>query len=58
MCRFMNKLRMLPIKISSAHIIELNNYLKSLPGSKNSSKMEGEYMNNIMLHDIPNGWAK
>ena len=42
----------------AVQLMELNNYLPLLPGSRNAKKMAPEYLNNILLHAITNGWEK
>ena len=54
----MRKTQQLPFKIFAAQLTELNNYLPLFPGSSNTNKMYTEEFNNILLHAVPNGWAK
>ena len=51
-----------PLKILFKHFCarhkELNNYLPLFPGSSASKKMPPEELNEILLHAVPNSWAK
>ena len=39
-------------------LTEIKNFLLILPGSAASKKMEMEELNEILLHIVPNVWAK
>ena len=58
MRRSMRKPQGLPFKCFSARLTERNNYLTLFPGSSATNKMPPEDFNNILLHAVPNGWAK
>ena len=45
-----------PFKIFAARLTELNNYLPSFLGSDRSNNMDTSDINEILLHDDPNGW--
>ena len=47
-----------PFKIFAARITELNNYLPIFPGPSAIKKMIPEELNEILLHVVPNVWAK
>ena len=38
--------------------MEINNYLPLFPGSSVSKKIAPEDLNDIILHTVPNMWAK
>ena len=58
MRRAMHKPRDLPFKRFTARLTELNNYLPLFPGSSAAKKTPPEDLNGIILHAVPNGWAK
>ena len=58
MCLAIKKTRAVPFKIFAARLAELNNYLLLFPGSDKSKNIDEAELNNILLHDLPNGWAK
>ena len=45
-------------KSFAARLKEINNFLPLFPGSDASKKMEMEELNEILIHAVPNGWAK
>ena len=54
----MRKTRSMTFKHFSERLTEINNSLSLFPGSDASKKMEIEEINKILLHAVPNGWAK
>ena len=58
MRRTMRKPRSMSFKHFAARLTEINNFLTLFPGSDASKKMEMEELNKILLHVVPNGWAK
>ena len=58
MRRAMCKPRDIPSKHFSARLKELNKYLTLFSGSSTTNKIPPEELNKILLHAIPNGWAK
>ena len=46
------------IKIFYARLTELINYLPIFPVSSAADKMDPEELNKIILHVVPNSWAK
>ena len=54
----MRKPRYLPFNILSAWLTELNNYLQLFPWWSDVKNMPTEELNEILLHDFPNGWSK
>ena len=42
----------------AARLTEMNHFLPMFPGSDASKKMEMEELNKILLHEVPNAWAK
>ena len=58
MRRAMRKPRSMPFKNFAARLTEMNNFLPLFPGSEASKKMETEELNEILLHAVPNAWAK
>ena len=46
------------MKIFAAKPTKLNNDLYRFPGSSSSKKMAPEELNDILLHAVPNAWAK
>ena len=45
-------------KLISAYLTELNNYLPLFPSFSASKNMPPKELNKILLHAVPNGWAK
>ena len=45
-------------EIFKAILTKLKNYLSTFPGSYESKKMDEAEINKILLHTVPNGWAK
>ena len=58
MMPMMQKHRGLKLKCSTTRIQELNNLLFLLPGSNESKNTIQEYINEILLHEVPYGWTK
>ena len=58
MWRAMHKPKYLPMKIFSAQLTKLNNYLLLLTSSSASKKMASEERTKIILHAVTNVWAK
>ena len=54
----MLKPRDIPFKHFAALLRELNSYLPLFPRSSASKKIPPEELNQILLHAVPNGWAK
>ena len=58
MQRVMHKPRYIPFKRFVACLKELNNYIPLFPGSSAAKMITPEDLNEILLHAVPNGWAK
>ena len=58
MCRTMRKPKDIAFKRFAARLTELNNYLLLFPGSSATKKIRPEELKDILLHAIPNVWAK
>ena len=58
MRRAMRKPWDFPIKLFNNRLTELNNYLPLFPGARSAKTMPPEELNKILLHVVPNGWAK
>ena len=58
MRRAMRKSWSMNFKRFAARLTEINNFLPLLPWSDASNKMEMEELNEILLHEVPNGWSK
>ena len=58
MRRAMRKPHKTLFKSFAACITELNNYLPLFPSLSSSKKMPPEEITEILLHAVPNGWAK
>ena len=54
----MRKPQDLPMKIFTTWMTELKNYVTLFPISSVSKKMSPEELNDILLHTVPNVWAK
>ena len=54
----MKKPRDVLFKRFSAQMKELNNYLPLFPVPSAAKKMDPEELNKILLHAVPNSWAK
>ena len=58
MRRAMRKPQDLQFKIFMERLTNLNNYLPLFPGSNAAKNMDPEAFNNILLHTVPNSWAR
>ena len=47
-----------PFKIFSARLTELEKFLPMFPGLYDSKSMNKYNLNEVLLHIVPNGWAK
>ena len=45
------------VRIYTACLIGLNEYLEEFPGEKASSKFDETELNEILLNSMPNGWT-
>ena len=55
---YLKKPSALPIQRLAARLTDLNNYLPLFLVFDAYKNMEEEKMNEILLHDVPNSWAK
>ena len=54
----MRKPRGLKVRLYVAHLLDLNDYLDSLPGSTLFDKIGVTKLNEILLNIMPNSWSK
>ena len=54
----MRKPRKLKVRCYAAHLIDLNYYFDSFPGSKSSDKIGETELHEILSKNIPNGLSK
>ena len=51
-------MRSITVRIYAARLIDLNDFLASLPGSTLSDKIGVTKLNEILLNSMPNSWSK
>ena len=58
MMRAMRKPCNMYFKRFTARLTEIDNFLPLFPGSDPTKNMPAKELNDILLHAVPNGWAK